>query len=560
MVRHREATWSPQACAAQAVYGQSRPGFAQSGQRRGLSSKLRHLQSGVIPTAAAIAGLMYLLGPPAFAQQDPGVRGGQQNTAGYLQYRGISIPHPPLISPNPTTGAIANPNEQASFIEGISRAGQLESTCDTCSDVTAGSPVVGLGELDPVFPQFHTNSNGLGARHNADQCFVCHAQPTLGGSGGFIVPNPGQATPQLPENPLFRLVPLRFGKKNVVPSFEQQYGPIREVRFKFNPDGTRDGGVHQLWVVTGITTDPTLTSCSLTQPDFASQLTAGNLSFRIPLQMLGLGLIDSIQDREILSRFKATTNQRAALGIGGHPNRSGNDGTIMRFGWKAQNKSLTMFAAEAYNVEMGITNELFPTATEEDPNCNGPAKPHPNDVTRTDPDDSENEAFNNPLHILADWMQFSLLMRFTDGPQPDPKPSASAQRGRNVFSAIGCALCHTPQMQTASVMQSAVLQNRPANLFSDLLLHHMGAGLADNIIQGQAGPDEFRTTPLWGVGQRLFFLHDGRTGDLLQAIQQHFSAASSATSATSTSTASPAYPASEANAVVSKFRGLSVSD
>ncbi len=419
---------------------------------------------------------------------------------------------------------------------------------------------MGLGELDPVFPQFHTNSNGLGARHNADQCFICHAQPTLGGSGGFIVPNPGQGTPMLPENPLFRLVPLRFGKKNVVPSFEQQYGPIREVRFKYNPDGTRDGGVHQLWVVTGITTDPTLTNCSLTQPNFASQLKAGNLSFRIPLQMLGLGLIDSIQDREILSHFNATASQRAALGIAGHPNRSGNDGTITRFGWKAQNKSITMFAAEAYNVEMGITNELFPTATEEDPNCNGPQKPEPNDVTRTDTTDEINESFTNPLHILADWMQFQILMRFSDAPQPAPNPSASAQRGQVVFNSIGCALCHTPQMQTAPVMNSAVLENRPVNLFSDLLVHHMGAGLADNIIQGQAGPDEFRTVPLWGVGQRLFFLHDGRTSDLLQAIQQHFSNATGDTAATATSPASPAYPASEANAVVQKFRGLSKTD
>jgi CxxC motif-containing protein (DUF1111 family) len=88
----------------------------------------------------------------------------------------------------------------------------------------------------------------------------------------------------------------------------------------------------------------------------------------------------------------------------------------------------------------------------------------------------------------------------------------------------------------------------------------MGAGLADNIIQGQAGPDEFRTTPLWGVGQRLFFLHDGRTSDLLQAITLHASPATSATPATSTATASPAYPASEANAVVRKFLGLSKND
>jgi CxxC motif-containing protein (DUF1111 family) len=264
--------------------------------------------------------------------------------------------------------------------------------------------------------------------------------------------------------------------------------------------------------------------------------------------MLGRGPIDSIQDREILNHFNATASQRAALGIAGHPNRSGNDGTITRFGWKAQNKSITMFAAEAYNVEMGITNELFPTATEEDPGCQGPSKPEPNDVTRTAPNDATNDAFNNPLHILADWMQFSILMRFTDAPKPDPNPSSSAQRGRNVFSSVGCTLCHTPQMQTAPVMNSAVLQNRPVNLFSDLLVHHMGAGLADDIIQGQAGPDEFRTTPLWGVGQRLFFLHDGRTKDLLEAINQHYSPPTAT------------YPASEANGVVLRFQQSSAAD
>jgi Di-haem oxidoreductase, putative peroxidase len=213
---------------------------------------------------------------------------------------------------------------------------------------------------------------------------LCHAQPVLGGSGGFIVPNPGQGTPQLPENPQFQLVPHRFGKQNTAPSFEKQYGPILEVRFKYKPDGTRDGGVHQLWVVSGIKTDPTISNCRIAQPDFAGQPQAGNLSFRIPTQMSGLGLIDPIQDREILGRHDATAKARAALGIEGHPNRSGNDGTITRFGWKGQNKSLPMFAGEAYNVEMGITNEMFPTATEVDLDCNGANKPAPNDVTGTD--------------------------------------------------------------------------------------------------------------------------------------------------------------------------------
>src|SRR5215813_5620597 len=486
--------------------------------------------------------------------RDPGVRGGLANTGGGLQARGIPIPHPPLIGPNPKTGAPATDNERALFEEGIHRAGQLESTCDSCNDVPDGSLVP--GELDPVFPQIRTNSNALGSRFNADQCFVCHAQPTLGGSGGFIVPNPADPVPQPAENPQFRLIPHRFGRQNVVPSFETQFGPIREVRFKFRPDGTRDGGVHQLWTVRGSTNDPTIPDCALTQPDFEAQFKAGNLAFRIPLQMLGLGLIESIQDREILARHESTAERRAELGIEGHPNRSGNDGTITRFGWKAQNKSITIFAGEAYNVEMGISNEAFPTATEEDPACQGPNKPEPNDAVRMEENDSQNKGFDNPLHILPDWMQFQLMMRFTDGPAPDPHPSASAQRGRVVFERVGCALCHTPQMQTAPVMLSPVLQDRPVNLFSDLILHHMGAKLADNIIQGQAGPDEFRTTPLWGVGQRIFFLHDGRTSDLLEAILAHFSPPS----APDPLHHDPAYPASEANGVIRNFKELSIHD
>ena len=230
------------------------------------------------------------------------------------------------------------------------------------------------------------------------------------------------------------------------------------------------------------------------------------------------------------------------------PIRSGNDGTITRFGWKAQNKSSPSFAGEAYNVEVGITNEVFPTATEEDPACQGRQKPEPNDVTRTDPDDTRNQAFENPVHILPDWMQFQVMMRFTDGPAPDPNPSDSAKRGKDIFAKIGCSLCHTQEMQTAPTMNSAVLQDRPVNLYSDLLLHHMGANLADDIVQGQAGPDEFRTTPLWGVGQRIFFIHDGRTSDLMKAIRAH------------ASQATPQYPGLEANGVIHKFDHLTPQD
>src|SRR5579872_4049856 len=508
-----------------------------------------------------VAGALCLLSTWALAQKDPGVRGGLQNTGGGLQQQGIPIPHTPLISPNPNHPELTvNQNELALFLEGIKRMGQLESTCDSCSaapfGVGDGNPVeppfvAANTEIDPDFPQTHTNSNGLGTVHNADNCLECHAQPTMGGSGGFIAAKKGAVA----QNPQFSLVPHRFGRQNTVPVFEEQFGPIREVRFIHNPDGTPDGGVHALWTTRGDISDPNNTACDAVQPDFATELKKGNLSFRIPLQIFGLGLIESIEDSEILNQHAATATQRATLGIGGIPNRSGNDGTISRFGWKAQNKSLAIFAGEAYNVEMGVSNDVFPNARDEDHNC-ASGKPAPNDINRIDPTDAENKGFNNPLHELPDWQTFLITMRFMDAPAPAPSPSQSAQRGRQVFSQVGCSLCHTPAMQTGGAngiggpANSPVLVDRPVNLFSDLLVHHMGPALADDVIQGAAGPDEFRTTPLWGVGQRIFFLHDGRTSDLLQAILLHASGEGDGGT----------FPPSEANAVISRFRNLNKND
>jgi len=104
-------------------------------------------------------------------------------------------------------------------------------------------------------------------------------------------------------------------------------------------------------------------------------------------------------------------------------------------------------------------------------------------------------------------------------------------------------MCHTPQLPTAASNYTSALSNQQAALFSDLLVHNMGSGLADNVSQGSAGPDEFRTAPLWGLGQRIFFLHDGRStpenGGLVNAIQQHASSGS------------------EANTVVSLYNQLS---
>jgi CxxC motif-containing protein (DUF1111 family) len=97
-----------------------------------------------------------------------------------------------------------------------------------------------------------------------------------------------------------------------------------------------------------------------------------------------------------------------------------------------------------------------------------------------------------------------------------------------LFSTVGCALCHSTTLVTENANGGAngpfpALQNLTFHPFSDFAIHHMGSNLTDGVSQGAAGPDEFRTAPLWGAGQRLFFLHDGRTSDLMQAIQAHSS-------------------------------------
>src|SRR5581483_678792 len=120
----------------------------------------------------------------------------------------------------------------------------------------------------------------------------------------------------------------------------------------------------------------------------------------------------------------------------------------------------------------------------------------------------------------------------------------SIARGRTLFAQIGCALCHSPSLPIGAAVGSMPAGSR-AELYSDLALHRMGPGLADGIAQGNAGGDEFRTTPLWGVGQRLFLLHDGRTRDLREAIAAHASAGNGT------------FAPSEANTVVAIFNALS---
>jgi CxxC motif-containing protein (DUF1111 family) len=473
------------------------------------------MKSWKVSTLPVVAGLLVCYGAllaPALAQvSDPGVRRAATDN-------GPPVPLPGLI-----------PVEQQFFQDGLTRF----TTVEVVSGATTNPPPA--------------QGNGLGPRFNSNQCSSCHTQPYVGGSSPA-------------SNPLFSVVNAE-GAGNQMPWFEAPNGPVREARF-ISSGGLPDGGVHNLFVVTG-RTDVAI-SCNIAQPVFtpAGNPVTGqggnpNIIFRIPTPTLGAGLIEAIPDSAILANLHTNVPAKQQFGIRGHANsiqggnvnlaatanRSGNDGTVTRFGWKAQNKSLLMFAGEAYNVEMGISNQLFPQERDETPNCQG------GNATPNDTSNFPNPAVPyTPMSVLSDIEAFADFMRMLAPPQPAP-PTPSTQHGSAVFAAVGCALCHTPAMTTGSAIASGsylspstALSNQQANLFSDLLLHHMGSGLADGITQGAAGPDEFRTAPLWGVGQRVYFLHDGRTSNLIQAIQYHASSGS------------------EANQVVQNFLNLSPQD
>jgi len=334
---------------------------------------------------------------------------------------------------------------------------------------------------------------GLGPSFNMNSCSGCHAFPAVGGSSPAT--NPQVA------------VAIAHGARNTVPAFITANGPVREVRFQRNPDGSPDGGVHDLFVITGRTDAPP--SCQLAQTNFAPQVAQGNVSFRIPTPTFGDGLIEAIPDATILANKSANAGMKALFGISGRENRTGNDGTITRFGWKAQNKSLVIFAGEAYNVEQGVTNVVFPNARQTASGCE--ANGHPEDED--------------------DVPAFATFMRLSAPPTPVTSygsvTSTSIQRGHDLFALTGCSLCHTETLTTGT-SSIAALSNQTARLFSDLLVHNLGSTLADGISQGGAAGNEFRTAPLWGLGQRIFLLHDGRTTDLLQAIQAHASQGSEA--------------------------------
>ncbi len=396
---------------------------------------------------------------------------------------------------------------------GPAGAGDFYPTLNSSEQFFFNQAISHFMEVDSVTGKIPGEEDaGLGPTFNGNSCAMCHAQPAMGGS------SPGLNSPQNPvANPQVALATLDQAT-NTVPSFITVNGPVREARFIRNANGSLDGGVHGLYTIAGRTDAP---GCTLAQPNFAQALADNNVIFRIPTPVFGLGLVEATPDSVLRTNLAANQNTKSQLGIGGSLNTSGNDGTVTRFGWKAQNKSLMIFAGEAYNVEQGVSNEVFSNERSAVAGCvfNG----SPEDATILTNNNNSSSSFGMQVgtasEMSSDVVNFAAFMRLSAPPTPGPQ-SPSTQNGASLFNNIGCALCHSSSLTTGSSPFTG-MSNVTYHPYSDFALHHMGSELADDINQGVAGPDQFRTAPLWGLGQRLFFLHDGRASDLLQAIEDH---------------------------------------
>lgn len=244
------------------------------------------------------------------------------------------------------------------------------------------------------------------------------------------------------------------------------------------------------------------------------------MSPRIANQMIGLGLLEAISAKDILAN--ADPDDSNDDGISGKPNRvwsiKHKKVVLGRFGWKAGQPSIAQQTAGAFSGDIGISTQLVPV-------------PH-GDCSKQQKDCVQSPNGNTPKqqNVEAGKIVFDLVTFYSQNlavPRRRAPGDALVLKGKKLFYTSGCIACHQPEFVTGKVTGQAHLSHQKIWPYTDMLLHDMGSGLADNRPEGAATGQEWRTAPLWGIGLtkivngHTFFLHDGRARNLLEAILWH---------------------------------------
>ncbi|MBE7176229.1 MAG: c-type cytochrome [Mucilaginibacter polytrichastri] len=244
------------------------------------------------------------------------------------------------------------------------------------------------------------------------------------------------------------------------------------------------------------------------------------LSARVAAPVFGLGLLEQISEQDIIAA--ADPNDRDGDGISGRPNYVWDvlkmAKVLGRFGWKANQPNLLQQVAAAYNGDIGITTSIFPRESSEG-------------QTQFDSRPQSSDSFE-----LKDSLLYSVEFYVRTLAVPARRNATDKQvlDGKALFIAAGCEKCHRQDQRTAVDVALRQRSNQLIHPYTDLLLHDMGEGLADNRPDFEASGREWRTAPLWGIGLtrkvngHTNFLHDGRARNITEAIMWHGGEAESA--------------------------------
>ncbi|MFH0235560.1 di-heme oxidoredictase family protein [Vibrio diabolicus] len=236
-------------------------------------------------------------------------------------------------------------------------------------------------------------------------------------------------------------------------------------------------------------------------------------SARVAPPMIGLGLLESIPDETLLAWADAQDANKD--GISGKVNKvwdiEKDDFSIGRFGWKAGQPTLMQQNAAAFNGDVGLTSHLFPNE-----NCTSKQS-----ICDDMPNGGKPEVSENILDFVEFYSQHLAV------PIRRNMNNPSVKLGQKIFAASGCESCHKTSVKTAKRPELPALSEQLIHPYTDMLLHDMGEGLADNRPEYLANGREWRTAPLWGIGYteevngHSYFLHDGRARNLMEAVLWH---------------------------------------
>lgn len=366
-------------------------------------------------------------------------------------------------------------------------------------------------------------ADGLGPLFNARSCFVCHEN-----DGRGRPPAPGEEAVSLflrlsiPASTPEQLEQLASHRRNVIP--EPTYG--EQLQNFAIPGHRAEGSLRTDYEERPVTlADGTVVrlrkpSYRIDNPGYGPLHPQTMISPRVAPQMIGLGLLEAIPEADIVAR--ADPEDSDADGISGHPNRvwsaAAQRVTLGRFGHKAGSPSVDEQSQSAFHGDIGISTPFHSSGagecTARQPDC------------LSAPDGNSPQYDNLEAHRTVTELTAFYAEHLAVPARRSPDDPAVVA-GERIFHASGCAACHTPRHKTATIPGKPALSDQTIWPYTDLLLHDMGDGLADNRPEGVADGREWRTAPLWGVGLSPLvsghstYLHDGRARNLLEAILWH---------------------------------------